>query len=79
MSVAPMSRYRRKEPILGYVPKNDEKKNLVHKGLRLLTFNCCPNGHIKLNKKSSSCLLKKKLQQIIFYTDSFFIVLRDIA
>ena len=24
---------RRKEPILGYVPKNDEKKNLVHKGL----------------------------------------------
>ena len=32
MSVAPMSR-RRKEPILGYVPKNDEKKNSVHKGL----------------------------------------------
>ena len=25
---------RRKEPILGYVPKNDEKKNSVHKGLR---------------------------------------------
>ena len=24
---------RRKEPILGYVPKNDEKKNSVHKGL----------------------------------------------
>ena len=24
---------RRKEPILGYVPKNDEKKNLVYKGL----------------------------------------------
>ena len=25
---------RRKDPILGYVPKNDEKKkNLVHKGL----------------------------------------------
>ena len=24
---------RRKEPILGYVPKNDEEKNLVHKGL----------------------------------------------
>ena len=23
-----------KEPILGYVPKNDEKKNLVHKGLK---------------------------------------------
>ena len=22
-----------KEPILGYVPKNHEKKNLVHKGL----------------------------------------------
>ena len=32
MSVAPMSRLR-KEPILGYVPKNDEKNNLVHKGL----------------------------------------------
>ena len=26
---------RRKEPILGYVPKNDEKKNLVHEGLIL--------------------------------------------
>ena len=26
MSVAPMSRYRRKEPILCYVPKNDKKK-----------------------------------------------------
>ena len=25
---------RRKEPILGYGPKNDEKKNLVHKGLK---------------------------------------------
>ena len=24
---------RRKEPILGYVPRNDQKKNLVHKGL----------------------------------------------
>ena len=23
-----------KEPILGYVPKNDEKKNFVHKGLK---------------------------------------------
>ena len=32
MSVAPMIR-RQKEPILGYAPKNDEKKNLVHKGL----------------------------------------------
>ena len=30
MSVAQMSR---KEPIFGYVPKNDENKNLVHKGL----------------------------------------------
>ena len=28
---------RRKEPILGYVPKDDEKMNLVHKGL---TLNC---------------------------------------
>ena len=28
---------RRKEPILGYVPKNDEKKkNLAHKGLNSL-------------------------------------------
>ena len=24
----------RKEPIFGYVPKNDEKNNLVHKGLK---------------------------------------------
>ena len=29
-----MSR-RRKEPILGHVPKNDEKKNSVHKGLKI--------------------------------------------
>ena len=27
---------RRKERTLGYVPKNDEKENLVHKGLRPL-------------------------------------------
>ena len=25
---------RRREPILGYVPKYDEKNNLVHKGLK---------------------------------------------
>ena len=25
---------RRKEPIIGYVPENDEKKNLVCKGLK---------------------------------------------
>ena len=37
MSVAPM---RRKEPILGYVLKNDEKKNLVPIGLMLLLFRC---------------------------------------
>ena len=29
---------RRKEPILVYVPKNDEKKNLVHKGLNKNSF-----------------------------------------
>ena len=28
---------RRKEPILGYVPKNDEKKDLVHKELNTTT------------------------------------------
>ena len=33
MSVAFMSRGRRKEPILGHVPKNEKKKNLVYKGL----------------------------------------------
>ena len=33
MSVAPRVG-RRKEPILGYDPKNDEKNNLVYKGLR---------------------------------------------
>ena len=27
---------RRKEPILGYVPKNDKKKNFVHKGLKII-------------------------------------------
>ena len=36
MSVAPMSRWR-KEPILGYILKNDEKKNSVHKGLKVYT------------------------------------------
>ena len=30
---------RRREPILGYVPKNDEKKNLVHKGFIQRTLN----------------------------------------
>ena len=34
MSVAPILVGRWKEPILGYVPKNDEKMNLVHKGLK---------------------------------------------
>ena len=34
MSVAPLWVGRRKEPILGYVPKNDEKKNFVQKGLK---------------------------------------------
>ena len=34
MSFVPMS-LSRKEPILGYVPKNDEKK-LVPKGLKLI-------------------------------------------
>ena len=38
MSIAPMSRWR-KEPILGYVPKNDEKKNLDHKVLKLMLKN----------------------------------------
>ena len=35
MSVATMSRdaHSRAEPILGYVPKNDEKKNSGGKGL----------------------------------------------
>ena len=34
MSVAPRVR-RRKEPILGHVPKNNQKNNLVHKGLTI--------------------------------------------
>ena len=34
---------RRKEHILGYVPKSDEKKNLVHKGLKKLKFLNCIN------------------------------------
>ena len=29
---------RRLEPILGYVPKNDETNNLVHKGLKKMKF-----------------------------------------
>ena len=29
---------RGKEPILGYVPKNDEKKNLHHKGLKQFLY-----------------------------------------
>ena len=33
MSVALMSRLT-KRAYLGYVPKNDDKKNLVHKGLK---------------------------------------------
>ena len=34
---------RRKEAILGYVPKNDEKKNLVYKGLSTLIPPSQPN------------------------------------
>ena len=37
MSVAPMSR-KTKRAILGYYPKNDEKRNLVHKGLKNENF-----------------------------------------
>ena len=37
MSVAPIVG-RRKEPILGYVPKNDDKNNLVHKGVKRFCF-----------------------------------------
>ena len=39
---------RRKEPILGYVPKNDEKKNSVHKGLmkmKIFKYINNPGGH----------------------------------
>ena len=32
----PMSLGRRKEPISGYVPRNDEKKNSVHNVLTIL-------------------------------------------
>ena len=35
---------RRKEPILGYVPKNNEKKNLVHKGI---TISCWSIQYLK--------------------------------
>ena len=32
---------RRKKPILGYVPKNDEKNNLVYNGLKQLFCTSC--------------------------------------
>ena len=34
MSVRAYESVDEKSPILGYVPKNDEKKNSVHKGLK---------------------------------------------
>ena len=34
MSVAPMSRYKKRAYQLGCIPKNDEKMNLVYKGLK---------------------------------------------
>ena len=35
---------RRKEPILGYVPKNDEEKNLVLKGLNITNLQLLANS-----------------------------------
>ena len=34
MSVAPMSRLTKRAYLIGYVPKNDEKNNSVHNGLK---------------------------------------------
>ena len=43
---------RRKEPILGYVPKNDEKKNSVLKGL---------THRVTVKRKETGFLKKKKI------------------
>ena len=43
----------KKEPILGYIPKNDEKRNLVLKGLMNM---CC---HERMNRT-----LNKKLEHL---------------
>ena len=69
MSVATMSRYRRKEPILGCVPKNDEKKNSRDKGLKAFenTTQNMLNGHyyavskIKMRDGAALAVLIKQL------------------
>ena len=51
MSAVPMSRYRRKEPILGYVTKNDKKKEFMHlrvNGCIIITVNL-PTYQLLLN------------------------------
>ena len=61
MSVAPM---RRKEPILGYVPKDDEKKNLVHIGL-ISTSNFCK--YIWLDTDFSSASFIQTIDTVVTY------------
>ena len=63
MSVAPIDRVgRRKELILGYVPKNDEKKNLVHKGLKYMKMIAMNESIVFLNiiNKEGQLILKNE-------------------
>ena len=49
---------RRKEPILGYVPKNVEKKNLVHKG-------------VKYRQNTVSAIIKLSVNDIHYYSRKY--------
>ena len=49
---------RRKEPILGYVPKNVEKKNLVHKG-------------VKYRQNTVSAIIKLSVNNIHYYSRKY--------
>ena len=74
---------RRKEPILGYVPKNYEKKNSVHKGLRRdhQKFSCesvdekSPKNekkNVPKNDEKKKNLIHKGLN--LYCLNSFFVI-----
>ena len=69
---------RRKEPILGYVPKNEEKKNSGGEGLTLVkTEQLITKKHIHLNTLKKSSLIDQCLKQnFIAMNWSFSMVFR---
>ena len=80
---------RRKVPILGYVPKNDEKKNLVHKGLKERHVKCT-NIYIVKNfifvskfdfnsNLTSKLLIFLKKNDSLYSTKKLLLLLNDVS